>query len=254
MICDYYIVRRRVLVVNDLYLRHGLYEYSRGFNRNAIIALVSGTCAALIGLLVPTLRFLYDYSWFVGFAIAFGVYFDRMQLANRRWGVVPHDEEMPKFSRSVTVEERPQLEKFWERIAELQKHEDTLFNSRLQGFLLTTSFLLAAFAQFKDGEAFAAARIAFCLFALMISIFARRVLRRTVVAIQWYLRVLVDLDEALFSANMGPYRTRRLLTKGLEPTKSVPVIRPVSTILGLWVPSSVVILWVFLLFWSLSHR
>src|SRR5207244_10949612 len=30
MICDYYLVRKRVLVVDDLYLRGGAYEYSRG--------------------------------------------------------------------------------------------------------------------------------------------------------------------------------------------------------------------------------
>src|SRR3977135_3040723 len=32
MICDYFVIRRRVLVVDDLYLRGGIYEYSRGFN------------------------------------------------------------------------------------------------------------------------------------------------------------------------------------------------------------------------------
>jgi len=29
---------------------------------------------ALIGLLVPSLRFLYDYAWFIGFAVSFLVY------------------------------------------------------------------------------------------------------------------------------------------------------------------------------------
>ncbi len=32
MICDYYLVRRKQLVVNDLYWRGGEYEYSNGFN------------------------------------------------------------------------------------------------------------------------------------------------------------------------------------------------------------------------------
>jgi NCS1 family nucleobase:cation symporter-1 len=74
MICDYYLVHRRRLAVDDLYLRGGAYEYSRGFNWKAIIALVVGSGIALIGLVVPQLRFLYDYSWFVGFVVAFGVY------------------------------------------------------------------------------------------------------------------------------------------------------------------------------------
>src|SRR4051794_39879191 len=74
MICDFYVVRHRRLVVNDLYLRGGQYEYSGGFNWPGVIALVIGTGVALIGLVVPSVRFLYDYSWFVGFVVAFAVY------------------------------------------------------------------------------------------------------------------------------------------------------------------------------------
>ena len=74
MICDFYLVRRRILVTDDLYLRGGQYEYSGGFNWPGIIALCAGTAVALIGLVVPSVRFLYDYSWFVGFVVAFVVY------------------------------------------------------------------------------------------------------------------------------------------------------------------------------------
>ena len=42
MICDYFVVRRRVLQVDDLYLRGGIYEYSKGFNWCALIALALG--------------------------------------------------------------------------------------------------------------------------------------------------------------------------------------------------------------------
>ena len=81
MICDYFIIRRKILLVDDLYLRRSAYEYSRGFNGRAIAALVIGTCVALIGLVVPPVRFLYDYSWFVGFAVAFLVYLVLMSKA-----------------------------------------------------------------------------------------------------------------------------------------------------------------------------
>ena len=74
MICDFYLVRRRILVTDDLYLRGGQYEYSGGFNWPGIIALCVGTAVALIGLVIPSVRFLYDYSWFVGFVVAFAVY------------------------------------------------------------------------------------------------------------------------------------------------------------------------------------
>jgi NCS1 family nucleobase:cation symporter-1 len=44
------------------------------WNMSALVALVCGVSVALIGLVVPALRVLYDYAWFVGFASAFGVY------------------------------------------------------------------------------------------------------------------------------------------------------------------------------------
>ncbi len=80
MICDYFVVRGRVLLVEDLYLRNGLYEYSHGFNWMALIALGAGAGTALVGLVVPTLRPLYDYSWFVGFFVSFVFYFALMKL------------------------------------------------------------------------------------------------------------------------------------------------------------------------------
>jgi nucleobase:cation symporter-1, NCS1 family len=75
MICDYFLVRRRVLRVDDLYLRGGEYEYSSGFSWRALVALALGAGSALIGLVIPSLRVLYDYSWFVGFAVSFVFYY-----------------------------------------------------------------------------------------------------------------------------------------------------------------------------------
>ncbi len=40
----------------------------------ALGALAAGVVAALVGLLVPPLRVLYDYAWFVGFGVAFVLY------------------------------------------------------------------------------------------------------------------------------------------------------------------------------------
>jgi NCS1 family nucleobase:cation symporter-1 len=75
MICDYYLVRHRQLVVQDLYRRDGMYEFWRGFNPKAIFALVAGVLIALLGLAVPAVHWLYDYAWFVGFLISGGLYF-----------------------------------------------------------------------------------------------------------------------------------------------------------------------------------
>ena len=79
MICDYFLVRRRVLQVDDLYLRAGAYEYSSGVNWLALAALVLGAGTALIGLALPSLRVLYDYSWFVGFMVSFLTYYALMR-------------------------------------------------------------------------------------------------------------------------------------------------------------------------------
>jgi NCS1 family nucleobase:cation symporter-1 len=79
MICDYFVIRNRVLRVEDLYLRDGIYGYSGGFNWRAIAALIMGAGVALIGLVVQPLRVLYDYSWFVGFAVSFVAYYVLMR-------------------------------------------------------------------------------------------------------------------------------------------------------------------------------
>ena len=88
MICDYYLIRRRVLSVDDLYVRRGAYEYSGGFNWRAVAALALGAGMALAGLIVPAARFLYDYSWFVGFAVSFLTYYGLM--AGRQLSVPAH--------------------------------------------------------------------------------------------------------------------------------------------------------------------
>jgi NCS1 family nucleobase:cation symporter-1 len=46
----------------------------KGVNPKALVALGAGVFAALVGLIVPDLRFLYDYAWFVGFGVSFVVY------------------------------------------------------------------------------------------------------------------------------------------------------------------------------------
>jgi NCS1 family nucleobase:cation symporter-1 len=75
LICDYFIIRDQHLEVKDLYIRNGIYEYKRGFNPKGIISLAAGVFVALIGLIIPSLHFLYDYAWFVGFVVSFVVYY-----------------------------------------------------------------------------------------------------------------------------------------------------------------------------------
>jgi len=78
LICDYFLLRKKILAVEDLYLRNGFYEFSAGVNWNAVAALALGCGTAFIGLLVEPLKFLYNYAWFVGFAVGFASYYALM--------------------------------------------------------------------------------------------------------------------------------------------------------------------------------
>ena len=70
MVTDYIFIRGTRLDLASLYHAEGIYHYAKGINPRAILALVIGVLIALIGLAIPSLRFLYDYSWFVGFFIS----------------------------------------------------------------------------------------------------------------------------------------------------------------------------------------
>jgi NCS1 family nucleobase:cation symporter-1 len=85
MIVDYYVIRKKQLLVDDLYRHDGIYQYNSGFNRVAIIAFVVGVLPSVPGFLAAIhvvhndsfpewLIHLYNYSWFVGFAVAAIVY------------------------------------------------------------------------------------------------------------------------------------------------------------------------------------
>jgi NCS1 family nucleobase:cation symporter-1 len=71
LIADYWLVRRKRLALEDLYLIEG--RYGR-WNWVGIGATAAGCAAAWGGLVWPVMRPLYDYAWFVGFAVAGGAY------------------------------------------------------------------------------------------------------------------------------------------------------------------------------------
>jgi NCS1 family nucleobase:cation symporter-1 len=69
-------VRRTELKLADLYRSGGTYS---GWNWRAIVATLLGCFFAWIGLIIPVLRPLYDYAWFVGFGAAFFVHWGLMK-------------------------------------------------------------------------------------------------------------------------------------------------------------------------------
>ncbi|HMD37638.1 MAG TPA: NCS1 family nucleobase:cation symporter-1 [Candidatus Acidoferrum sp.] len=79
MICDYFVIRKKLLSTEDLYQRGGEYEFNHGVNWQAIAALAAGVGVAFIGVFIPAFRVLYNYAWFVGFAVSFFGYLVLMQ-------------------------------------------------------------------------------------------------------------------------------------------------------------------------------
>jgi NCS1 family nucleobase:cation symporter-1 len=75
MVADYFLIRGTRLDIVSLYHRGGAYEYSRGVNPRALASLACGVFIALIGLVAPRLRFLYDYAWFAGFFVSALTYY-----------------------------------------------------------------------------------------------------------------------------------------------------------------------------------
>jgi NCS1 family nucleobase:cation symporter-1 len=85
LIADYFVIRRCRLDVSALYKTDGEFRFTNGFSLVALLALVLGALPSLPGFLVnikalsaesisPSLAHLYNYAWFIGFAVAFVVY------------------------------------------------------------------------------------------------------------------------------------------------------------------------------------
>jgi NCS1 family nucleobase:cation symporter-1 len=82
MIADYFVLRRGILAVEDLYRRGGVYEYRRGVNWVAMTAFVLGVLPSLPGFIAalsgrPAGAFfgaVYNWAWFVGFLVSSVVY------------------------------------------------------------------------------------------------------------------------------------------------------------------------------------
>jgi nucleobase:cation symporter-1, NCS1 family len=95
MIADYYFIRKKELVVDELYQHNGRYKFSNGFNPVAIIALLAGILPNVPGFLVNIkviaadtmpawINGLYHYAWFVGFFVSGVVYWIMMRNSKLR--------------------------------------------------------------------------------------------------------------------------------------------------------------------------
>jgi len=88
LIADYWFIRNKTLKLADLYRSNGAYSYSNGWNWRAVVALLVGIVFAIGGSytpagasgpfpadgIIPIFKPLADYSWVVGLAVSFVVY------------------------------------------------------------------------------------------------------------------------------------------------------------------------------------
>jgi nucleobase:cation symporter-1, NCS1 family len=93
LLCDYFILRKQNLNVEDLYKKDGEYWYTNGFNISAIVAFVVGVLPNVPGFLfkvgalksIPeSFESIYSYAWFVGLPLAGIVYYTLMKLNNKK--------------------------------------------------------------------------------------------------------------------------------------------------------------------------
>jgi NCS1 family nucleobase:cation symporter-1 len=83
ILCDYLVIRHRVLALDDLYKEHGQYRYSGGINGDAMLALIAGVVAALLGKFLPGLGYLFSGAWFTATVTSFCVYWIVMDARTR---------------------------------------------------------------------------------------------------------------------------------------------------------------------------
>lgn len=84
LIVDYWILRRTDLDLTALYTADGAYRYRRGWNVPATAATLIGAVVALLGAFWEPMRPIYDWSWFIGFGLAGGVYWLLMRFGRAR--------------------------------------------------------------------------------------------------------------------------------------------------------------------------
>jgi NCS1 family nucleobase:cation symporter-1 len=97
LIVDYFLIRKTELDVDHLYLDHGKYSYSNGWNSAAIIAFVAGVLPNLPGFLhtafpasfpdvYDVFKSIYVYAWFVGVGVSAVTYGTIMSIRKSRVG------------------------------------------------------------------------------------------------------------------------------------------------------------------------
>ncbi|MFC9969146.1 NCS1 family nucleobase:cation symporter-1 [Nocardia ignorata] len=88
LICDYYLVRKQNVIVDDLFTmsERGSYYYRKGYHPAAIVATAVGAGVAVFPVLangLPGMHTAAQYSWFIGCGLGFATYY-LLTAARRR--------------------------------------------------------------------------------------------------------------------------------------------------------------------------
>lgn len=76
LVCDYFIIRKKEIILAELYKENGIYSYGgSGFNLSAILTMIIGAFVAIGGKWISILEPLYAISWFSGFIVSFLLYY-----------------------------------------------------------------------------------------------------------------------------------------------------------------------------------
>ena len=116
LIADYYLIRRQVIIVDDLFTldKGGAYYYRKGYNPAAIKAVAVSGAISLTSVILPklggVLTWLPQYGWFVGCGLGFATYYVFALRANvagsadRRAAAVTEVAEVAEVTAAVTAE------------------------------------------------------------------------------------------------------------------------------------------------------
>ncbi len=135
---------------------------------------------------------------------------------------------------------RDELRFVWEHLAQAQRHADDLLNARIQGFVVGTSVLMAAFSQFRDKQ-YTYIAVAICAVGMVFSYVMHHALGPTAKMSRWYIEVLKEIDVLVFPKDLGPYAIRRRLDEQAFGQKGA-----VLELTAHAVPIATMVIWIIL--------
>lgn len=93
LIADYFLVRKQLLDIPELYKKNGRYTANKGFNWVSLSVLFIATAVVIMGEIFPAIGWVYEYAWFVGLFLGFGGQLLAMRIIQARRGRLPAEFE-----------------------------------------------------------------------------------------------------------------------------------------------------------------